>query len=61
VEGPEVVLHKTSYVTPVEGKMAWLRSQVSPTIQALVDEVGWASVLSVIMPDSLDKHTDTGL
>lgn len=52
-----MVLRKTTYITPVEGKMAWLLSQVSPTIRALIEDVGWERVATAVFPDGLDTHT----
>lgn len=54
----EVVLHKTSAPTPVEGKMAWLEQQVSPTVQALIESVGWERVADILFPDRLTGHED---
>jgi hypothetical protein len=54
--GPhQVVLHKTRYTTPVEGKMAWLRGQVSGVVNDLIEDVGVANVASVLFPDQLDQ------
>lgn len=47
--------------TSTEGKMAWLMQQVSPTVQALLDEVGWAQVASVLFPDGLQTHNADGM
>lgn len=54
--GPDVVLYKTRHLTTTESKMAWLRSQVSPTVQALMEDLGESRVMSVLLPDSLDKQ-----
>jgi hypothetical protein len=48
-----LVLRKT---TSTEAKMAWLMQQVSPTVQALMEEVGETRLISVLFPDGLDKH-----
>jgi DNA relaxase NicK len=51
-----VVLRKTRVSTSTEGKMSWLLTQVSPTIQALIEEVGFERVAAVLFPDGIDKH-----
>lgn len=61
IRGEEVVLHKTKVITPVESKAAWLRTQVSPTIQLMLDEIGYEKVWSLLFPDSLDKHADSDM
>lgn len=61
IRGEDVVFHKTTGPTPIESKAAWLRQQVSPTIQAMLDEIGYERVWSLLFPDSLDKHADSAI
>lgn len=56
----DVNLRVTKAVTTIEAKAAWLRQQVSPTIMAMAEEIGVARVLSLLLPDSLDKQQDDG-
>jgi hypothetical protein len=59
--GDGLVLRKTTYPTPIESKAAWLKSQVSPTIQALIEQIGEYQVMSLLFPDGLDRHIDNSV
>ena len=57
VGGEEVVLRKTKAPSTVESKMAWLASQVSPTVQSLLNEVEPHQLVELLFGDALNKHT----
>lgn len=56
IEPGSYAVPTTVYRSSTEAKMAWLLRQVSPTVQAMMEEVGRAKVISALFPDALDVH-----
>lgn len=44
--------------TPVESKMQWLKTQVSPTVQTLMTDVEWAQIYEAVFHASLEELDD---
>lgn len=54
----QAALRAPRRITPIESKASWIMKQVSPTIQALIEEVGWGPVVAMLFPDGIDKHSN---